>query len=382
MRFMISLIASLIGMTACAQSPLEETVGEDAARIAAIQQRLDAAGAIAGRMRMYVDDELVTDARFVFTDQNVFSVVSADQEVRQSAEAMWWYYPGEHQYRKTARLGPDRPVWLKFLGGMQPFVKATMPFLFRNAPYSLEQTPKSIEPVRWSGHDALRVEVPNERDPQGYWYWYLDMSGRLPLGWEQSSFDKVVRVLYSDIVLDPPLQVAQFDWTPPADAVAYDNDSYQQQVNEVRAGLLAPGVPAPDFTLARYGGGEMSLAQRFQRNKLTLLTFWFYNCASCLDELPYLNELHQKLDGKGFEVIGMNYNDPPRLIDKLYDENGYSMPVAMIDPKNGPDVPGAYKVVMYPTNYLVDSRGQVVKGWLGPPEDLEQLLRDGGFELQ
>ncbi len=42
----------------------------------------------------------------------------------------------------------------------------------------------------------------------------------------------------------------------------------------------------------------------------TLLTFWAHWCAPCLEEMPALNSLGQQWQGKNFEILTVNVDDP------------------------------------------------------------------------
>ena len=56
--------------------------------------------------------------------------------------------------------------------------------------------------------------------------------------------------------------------------------------------------------------GKSLKAQNFE-GKWTLLTFWAYWCAPCLEEMPGLNQLGQQWQGPEFEVVTVNVDDFP-----------------------------------------------------------------------
>ena len=69
--------------------------------------------------------------------------------------------------------------------------------------------------------------------------------------------------------------------------------------------LLAAGVPAPDFRLARLDGGETSLAEIAVRGP-ALLVFFKISCPVCQMTLPFLGRIHAT---GSLPVYGISQND-------------------------------------------------------------------------
>jgi peroxiredoxin len=65
------------------------------------------------------------------------------------------------------------------------------------------------------------------------------------------------------------------------------------------------GDTAPDFTLKELAGGDVQLSS-FKGAKVVLLNFWGLRCGACLEELPYLEDLHKRYAGQGLVVLGVD----------------------------------------------------------------------------
>ena len=77
--------------------------------------------------------------------------------------------------------------------------------------------------------------------------------------------------------------------------------------------------------------------------------------------------MYAELKSKGVELIAINNGDPKERIEKYVKEGSFTFPIAMGGPRNTKDyaVFENYGVMAYPTNYVLDSKGNVVYRDLG-----------------
>ena len=73
------------------------------------------------------------------------------------------------------------------------------------------------------------------------------------------------------------------------------------------------------------------------------------------------------LKNKGFDLIAINSGDSKETIDKYVNENRFTFKIGM--PPQGYGIFNDYGVQAYPTNYIVDSHGNVVFRCVGYDED-------------
>lgn len=65
-----------------------------------------------------------------------------------------------------------------------------------------------------------------------------------------------------------------------------------------------PGDLAPDFTATDLTGAKVQLSAL--RGKAILLNFWGLRCGACLEEMPYLEDMHRRLAGRGLVTLGVD----------------------------------------------------------------------------
>lgn len=113
-------------------------------------------------------------------------------------------------------------------------------------------------------------------------------------------------------------------------------------------------IPAITFTLT---DGKV-LHSGDLRGKSILLTFWSISCATCLDEMPRLSELHGSLGDKGFMVLGVAMpHDPPTAVIETVARLAPAYPIAL-------DTRGEISrsfggVEVTPTRFLISPRGEI-----------------------
>ena len=73
---------------------------------------------------------------------------------------------------------------------------------------------------------------------------------------------------------------------------------------EEMAAKFKIGDTAPDFTLQEIGGRQVQLSTA-NKGKVVLLAFWSLRCGACLQEVPFLEQLHKSYSGKGVAVLSV-----------------------------------------------------------------------------
>jgi len=73
---------------------------------------------------------------------------------------------------------------------------------------------------------------------------------------------------------------------------------------EEMAAKFKIGDTAPDFTLQEIGGRQVQLSIA-NKGKVVLLAFWSLRCGACLQEVPFLEQLHKSYSGKGVAVLSV-----------------------------------------------------------------------------
>lgn len=112
--------------------------------------------------------------------------------------------------------------------------------------------------------------------------------------------------------------------------------------------------PAPDFQLADADGAVSTLQQ--YRGKVVLLNFWASWCPPCIEELPSMNQIHQRYQSKGLEIIALNFQESPEQITEFMQKVAIDFPV-LFDQDGG--VAHQWNVFSMPTSFLIDRQGNI-----------------------
>jgi len=114
------------------------------------------------------------------------------------------------------------------------------------------------------------------------------------------------------------------------------------------------GKPTPPLATTSLEGHPVDLKDLHGR--VVLVNFWATWCEPCKDELPALVKLKERLAGRPFELVTVNYGEFPDRINQYLARSGIRLPVLM-DTQN--EISKQWKVGGLPMTFLVDARGRV-----------------------
>lgn len=128
--------------------------------------------------------------------------------------------------------------------------------------------------------------------------------------------------------------------------------------------MTACGAPAgsrqaPDFRLPDLAGKAVSLSS--YKGKPVLINFWATWCDSCKEEMPALEKLANRADGR-YAVVAASLDEDPAVIPPFVKKYGLTFPILLADRK----VIAGYAVRGLPTAFLIDAEGRIARRWVGP----------------
>ncbi|MGH9324394.1 MAG: TlpA family protein disulfide reductase [Vicinamibacteria bacterium] len=142
--------------------------------------------------------------------------------------------------------------------------------------------------------------------------------------------------------------------------------------------------PAPDLVLQRIdGSGTVSLAE--QKGKVVLVDLWATWCAPCISELPHLQALSEKYGPEDFLMLGIVLESgDPEEIQAFIAEKEVRYPQVLGEDGTKESF-GPF--LGYPTKYLIDREGRVVKRYFGVrgdeiATDVQKLIETGSLGAQ
>jgi len=137
---------------------------------------------------------------------------------------------------------------------------------------------------------------------------------------------------------------------------------------------------APDLVLDKVdGSGTVSLTE--QRGKVVLVDLWATWCVPCIAELPHLQALSEELPPEDFMMLGIESGEREEVRDFIAGKE-VTYPQVMGKEDTG-EAFGPF--LGYPTKYLIDRDGLVVKRYFGIvgeelSDDVKTLVATGSLE--
>ncbi len=131
------------------------------------------------------------------------------------------------------------------------------------------------------------------------------------------------------------------------------------------------GKVSPDFTLAKLGGGHMTLSR--ENAKVVVLDFWATWCGSCIAAFPGLKRVQKWAAENELPVAFycINVKEEPAKVERFWKKNEMSIP-ALMD-KDGV-VSKKYNVPGFPTMIII-ANGMIKHVHIGGGGDKKMLLR-------
>lgn len=131
------------------------------------------------------------------------------------------------------------------------------------------------------------------------------------------------------------------------------------------------GSPAPDFTVK---DSEHTISLHQLEGKPIILNFWASYCAPCIQEMPSLTELQQRM-GSRITVLAVSVDETEAPYRNFLRDHNIHLLTVWDPEKKSSEL---YGTVMYPETYIIDSSGMVRRKIVGQenftsPEFIEYL---------
>ena len=122
-----------------------------------------------------------------------------------------------------------------------------------------------------------------------------------------------------------------------------------------------------DISLKKYVGDKTPLpldlhdihGERVIRNdykgKVTVVNFWATWCPPCVEEIPMLNRLSKKMEGRNFELLSINYGQEKSTISEFLKKVNVEFPVLLDD---GGRTAGNWNTIVLPSTFVVGPDGE------------------------
>ncbi len=128
----------------------------------------------------------------------------------------------------------------------------------------------------------------------------------------------------------------------------------------LRDRVIGVGDTAPDFQIQTDSGLVVSPTNF--GGKVLVLNFWATWCPPCIEEIPSLNEFHQRLEKEGVVVLGISVDEDEAAYRRFLEKHKVKFLTAR-DP--AAEISSRYGTYRYPETYIIDSTGKVRQKIIG-----------------
>ena len=126
---------------------------------------------------------------------------------------------------------------------------------------------------------------------------------------------------------------------------------------------LAPGNPAPDFSLESLDGGQVTLAE--YRGRHVLINFWATWCTPCRSEMPELVRTYEEHKDTGFTILGINLTFQDALPEIVAFVEEFKMTFPVLLDETGEVTTQKYRLLGLPMSVFVDRQGAIRRIHIG-----------------
>jgi peroxiredoxin len=120
------------------------------------------------------------------------------------------------------------------------------------------------------------------------------------------------------------------------------------------------GSPAKEFSVQ---DSDHSVSLNQYHGQIVVLNFWATWCPPCVEELPSLMTLQERLRGRGVVVVGVSIDVDNNAYHRFIKQRNVNF-VTVRDPDQ--KVAGMYGTSGWPETYIIDRQGIMRRKFVGP----------------
>jgi cytochrome c biogenesis protein CcmG/thiol:disulfide interchange protein DsbE len=128
--------------------------------------------------------------------------------------------------------------------------------------------------------------------------------------------------------------------------------------------------PAPELELPRLSGAGVESLDDY-RGQVVVLNFWASWCEPCRDESPLLQRWHERMEGRGGTVLGVDAFDEIGRARAFVEEYGLTYPMLRDGEGSTRD---SFGILGFPETFVIDRAGRIAAVERGPVDG--QFMRE------
>lgn len=132
--------------------------------------------------------------------------------------------------------------------------------------------------------------------------------------------------------------------------------------------------PAPAFSLKNLKGETVSLAD--YQGQLVFINFWATWCEPCKEEMPSMQRLRAKMQGRPFEILAISLDkDPVSAVPQFTEKYKLELNFPVLQDPEQEIAKKHYRTTGVPESFIVGADGKVIKHVIGSYEwDSEAIV--------
>jgi len=120
------------------------------------------------------------------------------------------------------------------------------------------------------------------------------------------------------------------------------------------------GSMAPDFTVQ---DADRTVSLSDLRGKVVVLNFWATWCPPCVEEMPSLVQMQDKMQAKGVEVLAVSVDVDENAYHKFLRDYKVTLLTVRDAERKSNNLYGTFK---FPETYIIDRNGVMRRKFIGP----------------
>ena len=145
--------------------------------------------------------------------------------------------------------------------------------------------------------------------------------------------------------------------------LCYNQELTKDQIDKIKE-ITENVNKAPNFSLKSVSDSLYVLDE--MKGKVVLLNFWAIFCGPCRLEIPDFNDLYEKYNKRGFEILGISTIDTKQNLEKFLKAYKMDYPVLYGTPSEIQNVTSAYGgIYSIPQSFLIDKNGEIIRAYPG-----------------
>jgi peroxiredoxin len=139
------------------------------------------------------------------------------------------------------------------------------------------------------------------------------------------------------------------------------------------------GENAPQFTISDIDGNKLTLDSLVEKYSAVVLNFWGLRCGACIQEMPHLNDMYKKYNGK-ITILGVNVDAADGAFLKEHMKKMQIVMDYVVVPDPEFTMSDTYNLEAAPLTIVIDGDGKVryrhENYEPGDEKELDKIIQD------